>query len=118
MAYYHTTKEFDCSKVYFEIRSIDSSIEPVRLNDVMAVPNLKMSAKNVAQLNALFKNYDHLSHINFPELHWNNISNIIGIENLDLIHYKQIIKGPKNAPWGIETPLGWTCAGKTNLVFK
>ncbi|XP_075253227.1 uncharacterized protein LOC142345029 [Convolutriloba macropyga] len=77
-----------------------------------------MSAVNVAQLNALCKNYDHLSHINFPELERNNVSIIIGIDNLDLIHYKQIIKGPKNAPWGVETPLGWKCAGKTNLVLN
>ena len=35
-----------------------------------------------------------------------------------MIHYKQILKGPKNAPWGVETPLGWTCTGKTNLVLN
>ncbi|XP_075250799.1 uncharacterized protein LOC142343002 [Convolutriloba macropyga] len=104
--------------VCFDIKPIDSSIEPVRLNDVMAVPDLNMSAVNVAQLNALCQNYDHLSHKNFPELERNNVSIIIGIDNLDLIHYKQIIKGPKNAPWGVETPLGWTCAGKTNLVLN
>ena len=115
---YHTTKEIDCSKVCFDIKPIDSSVEPVRLNDVMAVPDLNMSAVNVAQLNALCNNYDHLSHINFPELERNNVSIIIGIDNSDLIHYKQIIKGPKNAPWGVETPLGWTCAGKTILVFN
>ena len=101
-----------------DIKPIDSSIEPVRLNDVMAVPELNMSAVKVAQLSALCKNYDHLSHINFPEFERNNVSIIIGIDNLDLIHYRQIIKGPKNAPWGIETPLGWTCAGKINLVFS
>ena len=41
----------------------------------------------------------------------------LGIENLDLIHYKQIVKGPKNAPWGVKTQLGWTCAGKTDLAL-
>ena len=115
---YHATKEIGCSKVCLDIKPIDSSVEPVRLNDVMAVPDLNMSAVNVAQLNALCNNYDHLSHINFPELERNNVSIIIGIDNLDLIHYKQIIKGSKNAQWGVETPLGWTCAGKTNLVFN
>ncbi|XP_075257605.1 uncharacterized protein LOC142349743 [Convolutriloba macropyga] len=115
---YHTTKGIDCSKVCLDIKPIDSSVEPVRLNDAMALPDLNISAVNVAQLNALFNNYDHLSHINFPELERNNVSIIISIDNLDLIHYKQIIKGPKNAPWGVETPLGWTCAGKTNLVFN
>ena len=64
----------------------------------MAVPDLNMSLVNVAQLKALCKNYNRLSYINFPELELNNVSIIIGIENLDLIHYKQIIKGPKNAP--------------------
>ena len=77
-----------------------------------------MCAVNVAQSNTLCENFDHLSHINFPELVTNNISFIIGIDNLDLIQYKQIIKGPKNAAWLVETPLGWTCAGKTNLVFN
>ena len=105
---YHTTKEIDCSKVCFDIKPIDSSVEPVRLNDVMAVPDLNMSAVNVAQLNTLCNNYDRLSHINFPELERNSVSIIIGIDNLDLIHYKQFIEGPKNAPWSVETPLGWT----------
>ena len=72
----------------------------------MAVPDLNMSAVNVAQLNAFCKKCDHLSHINFPELERNNVSIIIGIDNLDLIPYKQIMKGQKNAPWGVETPLG------------
>ncbi|XP_075252273.1 uncharacterized protein LOC142344459 [Convolutriloba macropyga] len=62
LSVYHTTKEIDSSKVCFDIKPIDSSVEPVRLNDVMAVPDLNMSAVNVAQLNALCNNYDHLSH--------------------------------------------------------
>ena len=49
---YHTTKEIDCSKVCFDIKPIDSSVENVRLNDVMAGLNLNMSAVNVAQVNA------------------------------------------------------------------
>ena len=64
---HHTTKEIDCSKVCFDINPIDSSVEPVKLNYAMAVPDLKMSAVNVAQLNAFSKNYNHPCHINFPE---------------------------------------------------
>ena len=115
---YHTTKEIDWFKVCFDIKPIASSVEPVRLNDAMAVPDLNMSAVNVAHLNALCKNYDHLSHMNFPELERNNVSINIGIDNLDLIHYKKLLKGPKNDPWGVETSLGLPCAGKTNLVFN
>ena len=114
---HHTTKEIDCSKVCFDINPIDSSVEPVKLNYAMAVPDLKMSAVNVAQLNALCKNYDHPCHINFPELGPNNVSIIIGVDNLEMIRYKQIIKGPKNAPWGVKTLLGWTCASKMTLVL-
>ena len=33
--------------------------------------------------------------MNFSELERNNVSIIIGIDNLDLNHYKQILKGPK-----------------------
>ena len=115
---YHTNKEIHCSKICFEIKPIASSVELVRLNDVMAVPDLNMSAVSVAHLNALCKNYDHLSHMNSSELERNNVSIIIGIDNLDLNHYKQILKGPKNDSWGVETPLGLPCAGKTNLVFN
>ena len=27
------------------------------------------------------------------------------------------MKGPKNAPCGVENQLGWTCAGKTDLAL-
>ena len=83
----------------------------------MATLDLNMSTVNEAHLSALCTNYDHLSRINFPELERNNVSIIIGID-LDLIHYEQIIKSLKNAPWGVEITLEWTCAGKTNLVFS
>ena len=90
---YHMTKEFDCSRTCFYIIPKDSSVVPLRQNDVMAVPNWTMSAVNGAQLNALCKIHDHLSHANFPEfIRKNGVSIFIGIDNLDLIHYKQIIK--------------------------
>ena len=44
------------------------------------------------------------------------MSIILGIDNLELIHYKKIVKGPKKAPWGVGTQLGWTCAGNSNLI--
>ena len=41
---------------------------------------------------------------------------IIGIDNFELIHHSEIVKGPKNTPWSVKTPQGWTCAGKTNRI--
>ena len=88
-------KEFDCSNVHFDIKTVGSAVEQIRLNDVMESPDSKMSASNVAQFYALCKSHDHVNQINFPELEMNNISIIIGINHLDLIHNKQNIKGLK-----------------------
>ena len=41
---------------------------------------------------------------------------IIRIDNLELIHYSETIKGLKSRPWAVKTPLSWTCAGKTNII--
>ena len=76
-----------------------------------------MSLVDTEKLNQLCASFEHLSQISFPEIGNNSVSIILGIDNLDLIHYKQIVKGPKNAPWGVETQLGWTCAGKTDLAL-
>ena len=76
-----------------------------------------MSPVDTEKLNQLCASFEHLSHIRFPEIGNNSVSIILGIDNLDLIHYKQIVKEHKNAPWGIETQLGRTCAGKTDLAL-
>ena len=55
MSGYHTTKEIDCTKVCFDLKSKDRSVEPVRLSYVVVVPDLYMSAVNIAQLSALCK---------------------------------------------------------------
>ena len=84
-----------------------------------------MKLVNTNELNKLCKKFEHLNHISFPNVEENKVSIIIDIDNLELIHYSQVIKGPKNTPCAVETPLGWTCAGKTsftpdeqNPVFK
>ena len=75
-----------------------------------------MSPVDTEKLNQLCASFEHLSNIGFPEIGINSVSIILGIDNLDLIFYKQIVKGPKNAPWGVETKLRWSCAGKTDLA--
>ena len=81
---YHAPKEINCSEVCFDIEPIDSSVESVRLNDSIAVPDLNRSAVSVAQINALCKNHDHLNHKNFPQLEGIDVSIIIVIDNLRL----------------------------------
>ena len=111
------TKETDCAPVKVKTKPLQSDQQSFLLTDVIAVPNLNMSPIDTEKLNQLCASFEHLSHISFLEIGNNSVSIILGIDNLDLIHYKQIVKGPKNAPWGVETQLGWTCAGKTDLAL-
>ena len=111
------TKKIDCASVKVYIKPLQSDQQSFLLTDVIAVPNLSMSPVDKEKLNQLCASFEHLSHISFPEIGNNSVSIILGIDNLDLIHYKQIVKGPQNAPWGVETQLGWTCAGKTDLAL-
>ena len=46
----------------FCIKSIERSVDPVKREDVMAETEMNKSAVNVAQINVLSKNHDHLSH--------------------------------------------------------
>ena len=114
---YHMTKEIDCTPVKVYIKPLQSDQLSFLLTDVIAVPNLNMSPVDTDKLNQLCASFEHLGHISFPEIGKNSVSIILGIDNLDLIHYKQIVNGPKNAPWEVETQLGWTCAGKTDLAL-
>ena len=114
---YHMTKEINCAPVKVYIKPLQSDQQNFLLTDVIAVPNLNMSPVDTEKLKQLCASFEHLSHISFPEIGNNSVSIILGIDNLDLIHYKQKVKGPKNAPWRVETQLGWTCAGKTDLAL-
>ena len=112
---YHMTKEIDCAPVKLQIRLLqgEQSFEQI---DVVAVPDLNMSPVDTKKLNHLCDSFEHLDHIFCPNIGDNSVSIILVIDNLDLIHYKQLVKGPKNAPWAVETLLRWTCAGKTDLI--
>ena len=113
---YHTTREIDCSQVSVQIKPYRSQNSSVVSIDVLAVPDLNRTPVKTSELNKLCSKFDHLKHITFPNVKQNQVCIIIGIDNLGLIHYNEIVKGPKNTPWAVKTPLGWTCAGKTNII--
>ena len=113
---YHTTKEIDCSSVSLKIKPYQSNKTPTLVHEVLAVPDLNMNPVNTNELNKLCKKFEHLNHISFPNVDENKVSIIIGIDNLELIHYSKVIKGPKNTPWAVETLLGWAHAGKTSVT--
>ena len=99
---YHLTKEINCEPLKLQIRPLqgEKSFEQI---DVVTVPHLNMSPVYTNKLNHLCDSFEQLNHICLPDIGDNNVSSILGIDNLDLIHYKKIVKGPKNAPWGVET---------------
>ena len=76
------------------------------LTDVIAVPNLILSPVNTEKLNQVCALFEHFSPIGFPEIGKKSVAIILGIDNLDLIHYNQTLKGPKNAPCAVQTKLG------------
>ena len=75
-----------------------------------------MSAVDTKKMNRHCDSFELLNQLCFSELGNNNVSIILWIDNPDPIHNKQIVKRPKNATWGVETQLGWICAGKTDLI--
>ena len=95
---YHTTKEIDCSPVSLKIKTYQSNKTPILVNEVLAVPDLNMNPVNANELNKLCKKFEHLNHISFPNVDESKVSIIIGIDNLELIHYSMVIKGPKTRP--------------------
>ena len=86
---YHMTKEINCAPVKLQIRPLqgEQSFEQM---DVVAVPDLNMSPVDTKKLNRLCDSFEHLNHVCFPIIGDNNVSIILGIDNLDLIHYKQL----------------------------
>ena len=86
------------------------------MTDLKKVADLNMNPVNIIELNKLCKKFEHLKHISFPNGDDNKVSLIVDIDNLHLIHYSQVIKGQKNTPRDVETPLGWTFACKTSVT--
>ena len=99
-----------------KIKPYQSNKLPIFVNEVLADPDLNMNPVNTNELNKLCKKIEHLNHISFPNVDDKKVSIIIGLDNLELIHYSKVIKGPKNTHWVEETPLGRICAGKNSVT--
>ena len=113
---YHTTREIDCSQVSVQIKLYRSQNSSVVSIDMLAVPDRNMTPVKTIELNKLCGKFDHLKHITFPHFKENQVCSIIGIDNHEKIHYSEIVNVPKNTPRAVKTPLGWTCARKTNII--
>ena len=113
---FQQTKEIDCSPVSLKIKIYQPNKTPILVIEVLAVPDLNMNPFKTNELNKLCKKFEHLNHNSFPNVDDNKVCIIIGIDNLELIHYSNVIKSPKNTTWAVETPLGWTCGAKISVT--
>ena len=93
---YRKTKEINYSPVFsLKIKPYLSDKTSILANEVLVIPELNLYSVNTIQLNTLCKKFEHLKHKSFPNVDDNKVSRIIGIDNLQLIHYRKKIKGPK-----------------------
>ena len=113
---YHTTREINRSRVSVQIKPYSSQNSSIVSTDVLAVPDVNMTPVKTSELNKLCSKFDHPKQITFPNVKENQSCLIIGIDNLEQIYYSETVKGPKNTPWAVKTPLGWTFARKTNII--
>ena len=74
---FQQTKEIDCSPVSLKIKPYQPNKTPILVIEV---------ASNFC------KKFEHLNHISFPNVDDNKVCIIIGIDNLELIHYSNVIK--------------------------
>ena len=113
---FQQTEEKDCSPVSIKIKPYQPNKTTILVIEVLAVPDLNMNPVKTNELNRLCKKFEHLNHISFPNVDDNKVCIIIGIDNLELIHYSNVIKSPKNTTWAVETTLRWTCAEKISVT--
>ena len=103
---YLTAEEVDCFPVSLIIKLYQSNKSPFLIKEVLAVLDLNLKSVNSSGLNNLGEKIEHLNHISFLNVDGNKVTIIIGIDNLELMHCSKVIKGPKNTPWVVETPVG------------
>ena len=91
---YHTSTERDYSQTSAQIKPYKSKNRPKVLIDVLAVPD--MTPVETTELKKLCSKFDHLKHITFPIVSQIQDCITIGVDTLTLIHYNEIVQGPKN----------------------
>ena len=65
------------------------------------------------QFKNLCSSYNHLKNINFQDIDTNQVSILIGTNNIDFVTSQATIKGPKNSTRAFCTPLAWFIVGST-----
>ena len=76
--------------------------------NVYSVDKTHFDVVNVKQLNNICSKFNHLSHINYPELDDNHVRVLLGVDAFWFIAERDIKRGPIGSPFAITNLLEWT----------
>ena len=104
---------FHRKNVNFKIVTFDIKLdEPVKSFDIKAwvVESLNL-AKVQYDVNEMKSKFSHLADITFPEFKEDELTLLIGTNYMDLLLYRDYIKGRIGEPIAIKTVFGWILVG-------
>ena len=110
----HGTKSVKYTNVTLSIKGMNS-IQTFNMKDVQVSADIKFPQYNLTWIRKVCEQHEHLKHITYPDVDTNQISILHGCDNFDLIAPKEIHNGPPNTARALQTKLGWSASGKTDL---
>ena len=88
------------------------------MEEVQIAADIEFPQYNLAWIRKVCEQHEHLNHITNPNVEIKKISILIGCDNFDLIEPREIHYGPPNTARAIQTKLGWTASGTTDLLSE
>ena len=110
----HGTKSVTFTNVNLSIKGMSSN-QTFDREEVQVSADIEFPQYNLEWIQKVCQEFDHLKHNTYPDVDINQISILIGCDNFDLIAPREIHYGPPNTARDIQTELGWTASGKTDL---
>ena len=118
---FHNSKQITARSVELIIHPFGNLSEKFPVKQAFVLDMLNLDDVQLDNLNSICSSYNHLKDINFTDFDNNRfrqrfrqqVSILIGTNNIDLFTSQAIIKGPEIAPRAICLPFGWTIGGPT-----
>ena len=103
--------------ISLSVGAFNSTSVHFTLPNVYSVDKTHFDVVNVKQLNNICSNFNHLSHINYPELDNNQVRVLLGVDAFWFIAEIDIMRGPVGSPFAIRNLLGWTITGPLSSKY-
>ena len=82
-----------------------------------SVEQTRFDIVNIKQRNKICSKFNHLSHINYPELEGNHVRILLFVDAFWFFAEKDIKRSPVRSPFAIRNLLGWTIIGRLNYKY-